>query len=196
MSSASTVQPGIELITTFEVSHAQRPTLSVLCNKLELLASNNKSLLSETPLAVQANYILSARASYRSKDSGLGWHLRSPTAANVVALSCEALVRGGYVQPGQVVQAAGSKLLSDNSSNVLIVTIVKLDSNCYEDSKTLPHKLLDWYLEQCSIKNIPPTRVVYRSLLKKLRNKPPKNGGQDYTTMNLGKVKPKFIEED
>ncbi len=179
----------LQFIQPFEVSHAQRPTLRGLCAKLEQLARARGTLPSTVPVSVQAKYVLSSQASYRNTTSDVGWHLHAPAAASVAALSCDALVRGGYVQPGQIVNSGGSKLLTNESSNVLIVEIVQLDTPCKEDFKLLQHKLLEWYLEQCTVKNVLPTRITYRMLLKKLISKSAKNSKEPFdvsTVTGLG----------
>lgn len=177
-----------------QVSYATRPSLRALCAELALKARQLKPFDPDTPLVLHTNLALNAIRDRWRGDRGVAWHLANPSAANVSYAVLGALIDTKLLKAGQVVQSTASKMFHNEVANVLIVTINSIDSNSKFETQTFKHKMLDWYLEQCAIKNIPANKVTYEALFKNLNAKIKKSKAAD-NSFDFSKQVPSFLDQ-
>jgi hypothetical protein len=152
----------------FKVCSFERASLASLLDHMRPAVETRKPLSTASAYGLKVEYLIHAPTWRTSADTPLGFHLRNPDSVTLVYATYNLLIECGYIRHGQIVCHESSKIVSDNESNVLIVTLTELAEKLHNYDKVFEHKLLEWYLAYCNAHTRVPTQIEYNSLKKKL----------------------------
>lgn len=169
----------------FKVFSFERGGLANLLDQLKPLVEVRKPLPLNSAYGMKIEYLIYSPTWRTSVDTPLGFHLKNPDSITLVYSAYNLFIDCNYIRHGQVVCHESSKAISNNGSNVLIVTFIEIAEKLHTYDKVFEHKLLEWYLEYCNKNTRVPTHVEFVGLKKKLQKNHKTFQKKSFTLANL-----------